>query len=425
MSQAGRFFGTGGGSPSILTITGNAGGPVPPNGGGNLDLLGIGDIIVVGNPGINTLFISLSGTIANQYVSDAGTAIPVGNILNVLGGDNINTTGAGNTLKVFLNNTIHWPNTNSGGTTGAIYLGAAGGVGGTLFMHNFGTANTFLGDNSGNLTLTVANATNNTGIGQGALFDLTTGFLNTAIGSGALTSDTTGDHNTAIGSSALLALTSGINNTVLGAGAGDLLINGNNNIFIGLNAASMYTTNESSNIIIGNVGVATEDNTLRIGTTGVGNGQQNRCFVAGINGVNVGSVASVVSISGDQLGLTTITAGANVTVTPGANTITIAASGGSTLTYTPVNTTPYVVLGTDQFISVDCSGAPITIQLPNAPATGRIFTIKDRTGNANINNITVTTVGGAVNIDGAVTYLMNTQYAAISVIFSGTAYEIY
>lgn len=423
MSQAGRFF-ISGGTP-ITTITGNAGGPVPPNGAGNLDLLGVGDVIVVGNPGINTLFISLSGAIANEYVSDAGTAIPVGNILNVLGGDNINTTGAGNTLKIFLNNTIHWPNTNAGGTTGAIYLGAAGGIGGTLFMHNFGTANTFLGDNSGNLTLTVANATNNTGIGQAALFDLTSGFLNTAVGSGALSSDTTGDHNTAIGSSALLALTSGINNTVLGSGAGDLLINGNNNIFIGHNTATMYTTNESSNIIIGNAGVVTEDNTLRIGTTGVGNAQQNRCFIAGINGVNVGSVASVVSISGDQLGLTTITAGVGVTVTPGANTITIASNGTTTLTYTPVNTTPYVVLATDEFISVDCSGAPITIQLPNAPSTGRVFIIKDRTGNANVNNITVTTVGGAVNIDGAATYTMNTQFAAINVIFSGTAYEIY
>lgn len=120
-----------------------------------------------------------------------------------------------------------------------------------------------------------------------------------------------------------------------------------------------------------------------------------------------------------------ITAGAGITIANGAGSITISAAGGDLLAYTNVNTTPYVVLNTDEFLGVDCSGGAITIQLPNAPSTGRVFYIKDRTGFANTFNITVTTVGGLVNIDGATSYVMNTQYAAISVLFSGTDYQIF
>lgn len=120
-----------------------------------------------------------------------------------------------------------------------------------------------------------------------------------------------------------------------------------------------------------------------------------------------------------------ITGGAGISVTNGPNTITIANTGASSLAYTAVNTTPYIVLPADQYISVDCSGAPITIDLPNAPATGRSFVIKDRLGNAATNNITVTTIGGVVTIDGATSYVMNVNKQAINLIFSGTAYEVY
>lgn len=110
---------------------------------------------------------------------------------------------------------------------------------------------------------------------------------------------------------------------------------------------------------------------------------------------------------------------------PGTSTITISTNGTQTLNYTNVAASPYVVAATDTYISVNCSVIPITVQLPNAPATGRVYIIKDRTGNANVNNITVTTVGGVVNIDGAATFVMNTIFESIQVIFNGTAYEIF
>jgi hypothetical protein len=119
-----------------------------------------------------------------------------------------------------------------------------------------------------------------------------------------------------------------------------------------------------------------------------------------------------------------ITAGNGVTVIGTANTLTIQSTGANT-TYTNVNSSPYVVLSTDVYLSVDSSGGAITIQLPNAATLSRTLDIKDRTGSAPTHNITVTTVGGAVNIDGATTFVMNTAYQSISVIGNASTYEIF
>jgi hypothetical protein len=133
----------------------------------------------------------------------------------------------------------------------------------------------------------------------------------------------------------------------------------------------------------------------------------------------------LIGASGLSPVLNTITAGAGISVTNGSGTITIANTGGTGFTYTLVNASPYVVLPADQYMGVDCSGGAITIQLPNAPTTGRVFAVKDRTGSSRTNNITVTTVGGAVNIDGATTYVMASAYQAIELIFNGTFYEVF
>lgn len=120
-----------------------------------------------------------------------------------------------------------------------------------------------------------------------------------------------------------------------------------------------------------------------------------------------------------------IIGGTNITTSGAGNTVTINASADLEKNYTSVNTSPYVVLAADEYIGVDSSGGAIQINLPNAPSTGRVYTIKDSTGSAASFNITVTTVGGSVNIDGATTFVMNTAYQAVNLIFSGTAYEIY
>src|SRR5712692_5693925 len=67
---------------------------------------------------------------------------------------------------------------------------------GVPFLHNFGTGNTFLGSNAGNLTM---DGFSNTAIGSYALFSNATGIFNTASGSYALFSNATGNFNTAGG----------------------------------------------------------------------------------------------------------------------------------------------------------------------------------------------------------------------------------
>lgn len=120
-----------------------------------------------------------------------------------------------------------------------------------------------------------------------------------------------------------------------------------------------------------------------------------------------------------------ITPGTNIAIVNAANSITISAvTGALVLSYTSTAVTPYVVGATDDFISVDASGGIKTVQLPDAPATGRVFIVKDQQGVAAINNITVTT-GGVVLIDGNATYVLNTNYEVGQFIFNGTSYEVY
>jgi hypothetical protein len=116
----------------------------------------------------------------------------------------------------------------------------------------------------------------------------------------------------------------------------------------------------------------------------------------------------------------------NVVGNPGTNTLTFSSTSSMLANnYTNVNTSPYVVLATDYYLSVDCSGGPITVELPNAPTTKQIFIIKDRTGSAGTNNITLTTVGGVVTIDGSTSQVINTNYESMNVLFNGSGYEIF
>jgi len=139
-----------------------------------------------------------------------------------------------------------------------------------------GTHNTFLGLNAGNFAMT---GDNNTGVGYNALFSKTTGDSNTASGVQSLFSNTMGINNTASGDNALADNTTG-----------------NDNIALEYTAGSNLTTG-SNNICIGNLGVAGESGTIRIGSS------QTATFGAGVNGVMTGGTGTPVLIdSSGQLG---------------------------------------------------------------------------------------------------------------------------
>ncbi len=150
-------------------------------------------------------------------------------------------------------------------------------------------------------------------------------------------------------------------------------------------------------------------------------------FFSGFGSGSGGSGIQILTAdTGSATGSTVLIAGGSgITTSASGSTVTISATGTSTFAYTSVTTSPYVVLTSDDFLGVTTSSIAITIELPNSPATGRVFSVKDATGNAVSHNITVTTVGGAVNIDGATTYIMNSAFEASQFIFNGAEYLIF
>jgi hypothetical protein len=75
----------------------------------------------------------------------------------------------------------------------------------------------------------------------------------------------------------------------------------------------------------------------------------------------------------------------------------------------------------DSIVFVDTTAAR-TIYLIEGGFGGEVITIKDKTGTAAANNITVTTLSGTLNINGAATFVMNTNYQSASFVWDGTQY---
>jgi hypothetical protein len=163
----------------------------------------------------------------------------------------------------------------------------------------------------GAATLVLNTAGENTATGAGSLLSNTTGFGNTADGAFALLSNatgarntatgrlalfnnTTGSFNTAHGQDALYSNTSGDGNTANGLSALAFNTTGAFNIALGTSAGQDLTTGDR-NIDIGNLGVAAEGHTIRIGTTG----DQSATYIAGIAGQTVGAGGSTCYVDND------------------------------------------------------------------------------------------------------------------------------
>ncbi len=79
---------------------------------------------------------------------------------------------------------------------------------------------------------------------------------------------------------------------------------------------------------------------------------------------------------------------------------------------------PYTMQVTDYAVLVNTS-APRTINLPSM-TRGFVATVKDATGSAGANNITVNP-HGAEKIDGAATFVLTSNYQAITFLGTGIA----
>lgn len=374
-------------------------------------------ITIDGGTGITTsgagsiVTINASGSVATTFAGDSGTATPSANTITMAGGNNITTSAAGSTVTYSVSGTTNHAVQvgNAGGSLTSLSVGTNGQVllGSTGANPSFvtPTAGTGLSITTNATTLQYAlstpvsianggtNATSMTTTDGTIIFDGTR-LVTTATGTSGqvLTSNGAGvapTYQNVSASGAVTSVTGGNNITITGTATAPIVnVSGTTNHSLQLGNASGSLTS---------LGVAT-------------NGQ------------------IPIGLTGADPVLATLTAGTNIVITNGAGSITIAADTQSaSFNYTGITfaSSPYTALSTDYYIGADVTLGAISVLLPNAPATGRAFVVKDKAGLAATNNITVTTVAGIVLIDGATSFVMNTAYEAISLIFNGTAYEVY
>ena len=230
-----------------------------------------------------------------------------------------NTSGYYNTFigyQAGYKTTIGSPNTFVG--TGAGYGNMSGQnnvfVGYAAGANSDSVANTFMGSQSGFWN---TGGNYNAFFGQSAGYSNTTGFSNAFFGSDAGSHNTTGVFNVFLGDGAGMSNdngsgnvfaghdagfdnSSGVSNVYLGYAAGNNNMTGSNNIAVG-NSAGFYSTG-SNNVYIANWGSAAESSTIRIGTQGTGQGQQNITYIAGIYGSTASGGVPVYINSNGQLG---------------------------------------------------------------------------------------------------------------------------
>jgi hypothetical protein len=111
----------------------------------------------------------------------------------------------------------------------------------------------------------------------------------------------------------------------------------------------------------------------------------------------------------------------NDNINIGSGNQIIGGGNPSPVTVTDVTTPTYTALATDYMLCVDTATAPVTITLPTG-ILGTVYMVKDCSGDADTNNITIQGTGGQL-VDGS-TATINSPYGAIQFIFNGVEWSI-
>ena len=342
MSQAGSISSGGGGGSGIMTIDGDTG-----------SITGSTVTIFANGQGGSTVNFTNSGTVSTLSFTDSRNntflGIGSGNASNTTNGStalgymslNAISSGISNTcVGHFCGNTISTGQLNTAVGEGALFncsssISNVVAIGWHTLIGASGSGSIGIGFNC--MTGGVSGS-NNIGIGDTCLLDLTSGndnicigmeagegivasssniFLGTQAGAGI----TTGSNSVVIGHQSAIAvsgnqsasnncyigyqsaenITSGSQNCGMGYQSLNLLNSGNYNSCYGYQSGISYVSSESSNICIGSLGTVGDNNVMRLGTTGTGNGEVSTTFVAGVNGVPVTGTAVLCSTTG-QLG---------------------------------------------------------------------------------------------------------------------------
>lgn len=129
--SSGTWVQMGAAGTGILTITGDAGGAVGPDGANNINILTGAGLTITGNAGTNTLTATLDAVVATSYVADAGSAVPAANVLNIVGAGGVTTSAAGSTVTITAGVTVPTTFTSDAGVATPI-LNNLNILGGTL-----------------------------------------------------------------------------------------------------------------------------------------------------------------------------------------------------------------------------------------------------------------------------------------------------
>ena len=165
--------------------------------------------------------------------------------------------------------------------------------------------NTFLGIYAGNFTMSGTNnyeATNNTGIGNYALTNLTSGYQNSGIGSNTLYNNTSGSFNTAIGGYSLYSNTTGQENTAIGTNSLYHNTIGKQNTAVGDQSLNSNTT--------GDFNTATGYQSLTLNSTGISNTATGGFSLASNTTGNYNTASGVSSLYYNSTGTSNTTSGA-------------------------------------------------------------------------------------------------------------------
>ena len=149
-----------------------------------------------------------------------------------------------------------------------------------------------------------------------------------------------------------------------------------------------------------------------------------------VSGTDYGTVSSIIAGTNLTGGTITTTGTIALSATPsgltslGIGTVSPTRSltviGGQIVNLVE-SATDYTILDTDYLIGITDTSAPRTVTLPTASSDnkGQIYIVKDESGAALVNNITIDVNGGG-NIDGAATSLIVTNYGDKNFYSNGT-----
>ena len=306
-------------------------------------------------------------------------------------------------------------------------------------------------------------------IGRNCLQNSTTN-ENLAIGCAALYLNTTGAFNNAVGQySTLRNVTSGTGNIGFGTNAGTMIKTGNWNVCIGMNAGggnSPSTSCEATQCIFINPVNSTANDVNGIYTDcvflGVASGKKTSAITSLTNtsifGNNIRTDLNNVSIISnidqhvilpssnntitvdngaklqvngttfisDTLKMPNIISKSDtasykpVVVDASGNVFKMASWNTPQITRTAVNDAGYAALTTDYLIAYTLLTAARTVTLPAASGmTNHILIVKDESGAAGTNNITINVTAGGT-IDGASSKVISSNYGVIEVYSNGS-----